>query len=132
MLKVLLSGIISFAILDGIWLGWLGKNIYKDELRSLGRFVNGNLELMWGAVFLVYALLLGGLYYFVLPQVSGLTSMWKVFIIGGAFGLITYGIYDFTNLAVLKNWTLKVTVVDVIWGIMLCGITTVVMWWVSK
>jgi len=35
---------------------------------------------------------------------------------GALFGLITYATYDLTNLATLKNWSLAVTVVDLIWG----------------
>ena len=32
------------------------------------------------------------------------------------FGLITYATYDLTNLAMLKDWPLLVTVVDLLWG----------------
>jgi len=29
--------------------------------------------------------------------------------------------YDLTNLATLKNWSIKVVIVDVLWGMILCG-----------
>lgn len=31
-------------------------------------------------------------------------------------GFITYGVYDFTNLATLKNWNLEIALVDTLWG----------------
>ena len=31
-------------------------------------------------------------------------------------GLLTYGIYDFTNYAIFTKWDLKASIVDMIWG----------------
>ena len=33
-----------------------------------------------------------------------------------ALGLCTYGIFDFTNMAVFKNWSLSLAIIDMIWG----------------
>jgi uncharacterized membrane protein len=35
---------------------------------------------------------------------------------GGLLGLLTYGIYNFTNLAILKNYSIPVTIFDTLWG----------------
>jgi uncharacterized membrane protein len=45
---------------------------------------------------------------------------------GSIFGLVTYGVYDFTNLSVMNNWSITITFIDVVWGSVLCGITSVV------
>ena len=42
-------------------------------------------------------------------------------ILGSTFGFFTYATYDLTNLATLKNWSIKVVLVDIIWGMFLCG-----------
>jgi uncharacterized membrane protein len=42
-------------------------------------------------------------------------------------GLVTYGIYDMTNLAVLEKWTLTVSLADIAWGGVLNGMMAVVM-----
>ena len=43
----------------------------------------------------------------------------------GAFmailGLIAYGTYDLTNLAVMKGFTTKIAIIDMIWGTVLTG-----------
>lgn len=36
---------------------------------------------------------------------------------GSIYGLVVYGVYDLTNLAILANWTLKLTIVDILWGV---------------
>ena len=38
---------------------------------------------------------------------------------GALLGMISYGTYDFTNLASIRDWPLKVTFVDIIWGTVL-------------
>ena len=35
------------------------------------------------------------------------------------FGLVSYATYDLTNLAVVQDWPVIVTVVDLIWGTVL-------------
>ena len=35
---------------------------------------------------------------------------------GGFLGFAMYGTYNFTNLALLKNWPIKLTVLDLAWG----------------
>ncbi len=43
--------------------------------------------------------------------------------VGAFFGFITYATYDMTNLATLRDWPVFITVVDIIWGTVLCGLT---------
>ena len=40
-------------------------------------------------------------------------------------GLVTYGVYDFTNLALLSKWQLFTAVTDTLWGGTLFYLTTV-------
>ncbi|MFN3492401.1 MAG: DUF2177 family protein, partial [Anaerolineales bacterium] len=61
------------------------------------------------------------------PAVKKNESTYQNIMRGALFGLMTYAAYDLTNFATLQNWTLLVTVVDMTWGTILCGITT----WVS-
>ncbi len=51
----------------------------------------------------------------VLPALSAQSWVWAL-IAGVALGLIAYGTYDMTNLATLKDWSWKVSAVDLLWG----------------
>jgi uncharacterized membrane protein len=48
------------------------------------------------------------------------------------FGLVTYATYDLTNLATLKDWPLIITIIDLIWGTVLCGLVSLVTWWLRS
>ena len=51
---------------------------------------------------------------------KGTWAHWSTALLnGGLIGLISYGTYDLTNLASIRDWPLKVTIVDLIWGTVL-------------
>lgn len=79
---------------------------------------------------MVYLFIAIGILYFVLPKANGnyLTAL----IAGAIFGAVTYGIYDFTNHAILANWPLKMTIIDFIWGITLCSLSSMIVTFVQK
>ena len=41
---------------------------------------------------------------------------------GALLGLVAYGTYDFTNMAVIKDFTWRITLIDLAWGTFLTGI----------
>ena len=45
---------------------------------------------------------------------------------GSLFGIILYGVYDFTAAAVLKNWDIKLAIKDILWGGFVYFITSLV------
>jgi uncharacterized membrane protein len=45
------------------------------------------------------------------------------FAYGALLGFVVYGIYDMTNLAVFREWTVKIALIDWCWGIFLCSVT---------
>ena len=53
---------------------------------------------------------------FVLMPGVDANSLSKVMLLGAFFGLVTYATYDLTNLATLKDFTLKITLIDLTWG----------------
>jgi uncharacterized membrane protein len=42
-------------------------------------------------------------------------------LLGALFGLVTYAAYDLTNLATLDGFPVKVALVDLVWGAVLCA-----------
>ena len=41
-------------------------------------------------------------------------------------GLIIYGVFDFTNLAIFDNYSLKLGLIDMLWGGILFGVSSYV------
>jgi uncharacterized membrane protein len=115
MVKNFLVTLIIFLGIDFVWLGLIAKNFYDQQLSAFSRTLN------WPAAILTYLLIALGLVLFVLPQVKN--NGFQAIYWGAIFGLIVYGVYDLVNLATLADWTLKMTLVDVFWGMFVCGAT---------
>ena len=104
----------AFFIIDIIWLGLVAKNLYG---KNLGHLLAPTTN--WAAAIIFYLLFVGGILLFVV--VPGLQSgdLKATLIRAALFGLITYATYDLTNLATLKDWPLKITLIDMAWGTLL-------------
>ncbi|MDD3241972.1 MAG: DUF2177 family protein [Bacilli bacterium] len=119
-IKMYLIALIIFVIVDGIWLLFISKNLYQKEI---GHLLSSNPNLIAAIIF--YLLFLAGLVYFVINPGIEKESLKTIIISGLLFGLITYATYDLTNLATLKNWPIKITIIDLIWGSSLsCVVST--------
>lgn len=114
-------------ILDLVWLGVVMRDFYSRELGDLARRSGEAFAPRWIPAILVYLIIPVGVVLFVRPLVDDSTPLWQAFAWGAAFGIVLYGLYDLTNLAVLEKWTLRVTVADIAWGGVLCGISALVM-----
>jgi uncharacterized membrane protein len=106
-------GAVAFMVLDGMWLGLLMKTFYRDQLAPIVRLANGGIAPHWPAAFVVYALLGTGIALFVIPRAA---TVPLAAVYGALFGLVVYGVYDFTNYATLRQWPFVLTLTDVAWG----------------
>ncbi len=101
----------AFFIIDMIWLGLVARKFYRDQLG----FIMAP-KVNWPAAIVFYLLYIIGLIFFVTsPAIIRGSALYAIFS-GAFFGLICYATYDLTNLATLKDWPLKVTLVDLVWG----------------
>jgi uncharacterized membrane protein len=109
--KMYIIAFIAFIVIDGIWLLFISKNLYQSEI---GHLMADKAKLIPAIVF--YLIFLVGLVYFVINPAIVSKDVVKLLFSAALFGLITYATYDLTNLATLKNWPLKITIIDLIWG----------------
>ena len=122
LIPLFLVTIISVFILDMIWLGLIAKNIYAQNIGMLLRKSGDAMAPIWWAAIVVYVCIALGILFFVLPKAQG--DYFLAFSGGVVLGVVTYGIYDFTNYSILANWPWKITIIDFIWGMMLCGLSS--------
>ena len=106
-------------LLDGLWIGWIAKSFYFEQIGFLLRQNQGQLSPYWSGAVIVYIAIVVGIICFVLPKAEGnwlMAACW-----GAVFGAVLYSVYDFTNYSIIANWPLKVTLIDVAWGTFLCA-----------
>ena len=114
-------GLVTFILVDVVWLGLIANGFYKRELGSLLRqHPNGDLDPRWLPALLLYALIVLGLALFALPRVRT-GSVLEAAGWCAVFGVICYSVYDLTNYATMQGFPLKVAVVDMVWGGVVCG-----------
>jgi len=112
-LKLAAMGAVAFMVLDGIWLGVLMKNFYREQLAPIVRLSDGGIAPNWSAALIVYVLLGTGIALFVIPRAPTVASAAGY---GALFGLVVYGVYDFTNYSTLRQWPFVLTLADAAWG----------------
>lgn len=109
------AALIAFLAIDAIWLGIIARPFYAKHLSHVMTD-----QVQWWAAGLFYLLYIFGIVYFVLQQ-GDLSSATQVFMRGALLGVLMYATYDLTNQATIKDWSVIVTVVDIIWGGVLTG-----------
>ena len=100
-----------FLIIDVIWLSFATKSFYRPLIGNLLT----DKPVMWAAG-LFYILYVLGMALVVIQPCINSESIFKTTYIGFIFGLVAYGTYNLTNMAVLKGWSPTVTFVDMFWG----------------
>jgi len=112
-IQFILTAILLIAI-DAVYLKFIGGPFYSHAIKK----IQGNdIKFRMYSAFIVYIILITGLYYFVIGPNKTAKE-------GAFFGLVVYGVFDFTNHAIIENYSLPLAIMDTIWGTFLCGTTT--------
>ena len=119
------AGLIVFVALDAIWLILMGPG-YRAVM---GDMLAADVRIAPAVLFYVFDTL--GLMIFVARPGMRHGAAWVV-AHGALFGLFTYATYDLTNYATLKNWDLTLTIEDVVWGMVISTIVSVVAWSIMR
>ena len=110
--KYILS-IIILLVLDILWLKLFMIEKYRGLVFNIQ---NSKLE---GDVYYAipaYILMVLGLLHFVLPNIKSETLFNDSIQYGALFGIVLYGVYNFTCGAVFKNWDINIALLDIFWG----------------
>ncbi len=117
---------IFFAV-DIIWLGVVAKKFYRN---NLGFILSP--EVNWSAAISFYLLYILGILIFAVVPALQKESLGKALLWGCLYGFFTYATYDLTNMATIKNWPLKVVMVDILWGVFLCSLVASTSFLIAK
>lgn len=101
----------SYVAMDAVWLLATNKPLYRA---TLGEMLLPSLNAAPAVVFyLIYPI---GLLVFAIAPALRNGTLLPAAIYGALFGVLAYGTYDLTNFATLKNWSLQITIADMVWG----------------
>ena len=119
LIKLLAVGGIM-GILDYIWLGFIAKKLYYAEM---GKLLLDKPNM--GAALAFYLIYVVGVLVFVVNPALAKESWQYALGIGALFGLVAYATYDLTNLATMKDFPLKIVIIDLAWGMLITAAVSV-------
>lgn len=104
-----------FLILTTIDLIWLNyrKQYYADFYRGVQ---GSELKIKMPYALLSYLVIALTLWYFIINKKM---TVYEAMFLGASL----YAVYDLTNQATLTNWTLEMTVTDIMWGAIVSGLS---------
>jgi uncharacterized membrane protein len=119
-------GFFTILIGDYIWLGYVVKSFTIREFWDLIVVENGNIKVNLTAWLLAWASIVLLLLIFVVRYAKTPTD---ALLYGALFWWLLYAMYDLTNLTFLKNYSVTFTIVDICWGVFLCSIVSLSMFY---
>jgi uncharacterized membrane protein len=110
---LMLISAILFISIDSIYLNII-KGFFQKQIQS----VQGSaIQINFLGAALCYLFLVVGLNYFIIKPRKSVSEAFLL-------GLIIYGVFETTNYALFKNWSILTVIVDTLWGGILFAVTT--------
>ena len=122
MTYLLIISSILMVFIDLVYLSMIGKSSFEKTVSAIQ---GSKLVVNMPPAIFTYILMAIILNYFI---ISANKPAFDAFILG----FCAYGIFDFTNLAIFKNYTLKTAIMDTLWGAILFYVTTLITYKVKK
>jgi len=109
----LLISAILFILIDSVYL-----NLMKDYFQKQVVKVQGSpLKMNFLGAALCYIFLIVGLNYFIIKPKKSIQDAFLL-------GIVIYGVFETTNYALFKNWSIVSVIIDTLWGGILFASTT--------
>jgi uncharacterized membrane protein len=108
---------VTLFVIDMVWLQLIAKSWYQE---GMGHLMAARPNLVAAALF--YLLYPAGLVLFAVLPATGGDGILKASMWGALFGLFAYGTYDLTNMAILKDWPIGLSIIDIVWGGIVGGV----------
>lgn len=114
MYKNIIKIMFLLILIDIFYLQSIGKNVFIPMLNNIQN-EETKVKLLYAV--LCYVFLAYGLNHFIIQNNKTIKD---AFILG----VVIYGVYETTSMALLNKWTTKAVVIDTIWGGILFSATT--------
>lgn len=115
----------AFIFINGVFAYLFQLPMYRSVLKLPE--VNG-----WqvdASFFLMYTVLFFGLYYFVLGHVGRHRKLLPFIANAVLYGVVVFSVFTCANLGIYMRWTTTLMLKDVVWGGFVCGLISVLAYW---
>ncbi len=105
--------LITYTLFDLAFLNFFAKKFIEKEVSHL---LAEKADLIAGIIF--YFIFIFTLIHFVVMPAWKSQNNTKLLLDAALFGLATYSTYELVNKALLKDWSIKLVLVDISWGVL--------------
>lgn len=117
MVKAYIATIVSFLVIDAIWIVFFVRSYYETQVGALLRESPNFIAAL--VFYLAYAFAV--VFFAVRPALNS-RRVADALLAGALLGAIAYGTFTITNYAVLKDWTMGLVISDIAWGTFLTAV----------
>lgn len=107
-------------ILDYFYLSYVSKYFNMMLINIQG----SPIKLDYLSASLCYLTLVFSVYYFIISRNESIFNAMML-------GWVIYFVYEFTNKAIIKNWSWMSVIIDGVWGGLLFGLTTMIVYYIN-
>ena len=122
-----LAGFVSYLTINHFWLAVIGENFYKDKLRAHTLIKKNHLVPYVPAVL---CLLFVAITWVLVITLRIATTPQDALLYGCVLGFGLYSFHNLFNLTLLKEHSWELAIVDTIYGTIVLGIVSVVMFYI--
>lgn len=112
-MKNLIKIAIIMIVLDYFWIKHYMGNLFGKLVKKM---TNKKMKVNLKAAILAYICMVLGVRYLALPNINNENIFNDSLYYGTLLGLLSFGVFDFTNKAVFQNYSWNVVYVDIAWG----------------
>lgn len=121
MMKYYLVILITSLLVDAFWHIFIAPKLFRNQIGHL----MANKAKIYAAI-LFYLINAAAILAFVIIPSIEKQSVTYAFGYGGLLGFSMYATYNFTNLALLEDWPIKLTLLDLAWGTISAATTSLI------
>ena len=104
---------ITIVLLDAVYLN-LVKGFASNQVQKVQ---NAPIKINYVGAIICYIFIVAGLNYFIIKPNRSVSDAFLL-------GIVIYGVYETTNLAIFTNWSWLMVIMDTLWGGILFALTT--------
>ncbi len=117
--------ILTFVFIDVLWIAFVARPLYDQYM---GQLLVTNFR--WLPAIIFYFMFVFGIVFFVLKPAINDKNYPLTLKRALLYGLVTYGTYVLTSFAALDGFSLMIVITDVLWGITVTTLTTMITYYI--
>ena len=111
--KLVIISAIIFILMDSIYLTLI-KNYFATQVKTIQ---GSPIKINFIATLICYVILIFGINYFIIQPRRSVKDAFLL-------GLVIYGVFETTNMALFTKWAWLTVLIDTLWGGILFAVTT--------